>query len=72
MFLRILLFLIAMILIIIGMISIILYLNLFTIGYTFLEYVNFIISRASCMCLILGIILLIILIFSRRKNEIHI
>lgn len=38
---------------------IIIYLNLLTIGYNFLDYVNFIIRRIECLNIFLGIGLLI-------------
>lgn len=43
---------------IIGTSFLILYLNLFTVGYTFSEYVNFIIRRPEVYFLIIGIILI--------------
>ena len=38
----------------------ILYLNLFTLGYSFLEYVHFINSRIECLLFYTGVILIII------------
>ena len=67
MFLKIIIFFIGIVLTIIGMINIILYLNLLSIGYTFLEYVNFIIRRSECICLLIGILIIFILIFRRKK-----
>lgn len=51
----------------IGLFFNILYLNLFTIGYTFLEYVYFIIRRVECNCLFIGLLLL--LIYLKRKGK---
>jgi len=68
MFLRIIFFFIGIIFTVIGMISTILYLNLLSIGYSFLEYVNFIISRLECICLFLGLIIIAFSIFVRRKK----
>ena len=34
------------------------YLNLLTIGYNFLEYVNFISRRFECLCALFGIIMM--------------
>lgn len=38
----------------------ILYLNLFTLGYSFFDYVHFINSRIECLIFYVGIILIII------------
>ena len=38
----------------------ILYLNLFTLGYSFFEYVYFINSRIECLLFYIGVILIII------------
>lgn len=37
----------------------ILYLNLFTIGYTFFEYLGYVASKVECLGGILGIILIV-------------
>ena len=60
MLLKIFLFLIGFGLTVIGSVYIICYLNLFNIGYNFLDYVNFIIRRLECLNLFLGIILMTI------------
>ena len=44
----------------IGLFFNVLYLNLFTIGYTFLEYVYFIIRRVECNCFFIGLLLLLL------------
>lgn len=56
---------------IIGFMYIIVYLNLMSIGYNFLEYVKFISSRLECLNAFIGIILMIVSIFMTggRKNE---
>jgi len=71
MFFRIIIFLLGIILTITGMISLILYLNLLTFGYSFLEYVNFIIRKFECISLFIGLIIIWISISYRRRNEIH-
>ena len=38
----------------------ILYLNLFTLGYSFFDYVHFINSRIECLIFYIGIILVIV------------
>ncbi|MBR1413935.1 MAG: hypothetical protein IJ574_04645 [Bacilli bacterium] len=40
----------------IGVFYIIIYLNVLTMGYSFLEFVKFIIMKAECLCLVVGII----------------
>ena len=71
MFFRIIIFLLGILFIVTGMISIILYLNLLTFGYSFLEYVNFIIRKFECISLFIGLIIIWISVSHRRKNEIH-
>ena len=56
----------------IGSIYIIIYLNLTTIGYNFLEYVNFIIRRPECLVFIIGVILIIWSLPMEEKDELHI
>ena len=50
----------------IGFMYIILYLNYLTIGYTFLEYLNFIIKRFECILSVIGIILIMIALFKKE------
>lgn len=72
MLLKIFLFLIGFGLTTIGFVYIISYLNLLSIGYNFLEYVNFIIRRIECLNAFLGIIIMIISITLGGKNELYI
>ena len=67
---RFILFLIGFGLTVIGFVYIISYLNLLTLGYNFLEYVKFIISRIECWNAVIGIILMSIIIGG--KNELYI
>ena len=53
-------FLLGFGLMVIGCSFIILYLNLTTMGYNFLEYVNFIIRRVECYFSIIGFIIIIL------------
>lgn len=70
--LRFLIFLIGFGLTIIGLSYIIFYLNLFTIGYNFLDYVKFIIRRIECLNFIVGVLLIILSIFYKGgKNELY-
>ena len=71
MVLRIITFLLGILFTVVGMVSLILYLNLLTFGYSFLEYVNFIIRKFECISLFIGLIIIWISISYRRKNEIH-
>ena len=57
---RVFFFLLGFGLMVIGCSFIILYLNLTTIGYNFLEYVNFIIRRVKCYFSIIGFIIMIL------------
>ena len=69
---RIFLFLLGCGLATIGFMYIIVYLNLISIGYNFLEYVNFIIRRIECLNAPIGIILMTISIAIGGKHELHI
>ena len=61
MFTKYILFLLGVILVSSSLVFIIIYLNLLNMGYSFLDYVNFIIRRLECLNLIIGLILLIII-----------
>ena len=71
MFLRSFLFLFGFGLTTIGSVYIICYLNLFSIGYNFLDYVNFIIRRIECINTIVGIIIMILSLNIGGKNELY-
>lgn len=62
-------FLIGFGLTILGFIYIISYLNLLTLGYNFLDYVNFIIRRIECLNAVFGIIIMLLSIGG--KNELY-
>ena len=53
----------------IGLMFIILYLNLLSMGYSFLEFGKFIISRGECWILLVGIIMIIISLERWIRNE---
>ena len=57
---RVFFFLLGFGLMVIGCSFIILYLNLTTMGYNFLKYVNFIIRRVECYFSIIGFIIMIL------------
>lgn len=59
----------------IGSVYMIAYLNLMTIGYSFVAYIQFILSRMECLIIILGILFLILAILlpgGEKKDELHI
>ena len=57
---------------VIGLSYIVIYLNLLSIGYNFLEYVNFIIRRIECLNFVLGVIFMIISTFiGGKENELY-
>ena len=69
---KIFIFLIGFGLTTVGLVHIIAYLNLLTLGYNFFDYVNFIIRRIECLNTIFGIILMNLSIFIGGKYELHI
>lgn len=54
---------------VIGFSFIILYLNLLTMGYNFINYVNFIIGRSECYFSIIGIIIMFLSIAIKEKKR---
>lgn len=69
---RIFFFLLGFGLMIVGFTYLILYLNLMTIGYNFLEYVNFITRRFECYFSLIGFIIVVITLFKGGKYELYI
>ena len=69
MFIRFFLFLLGFGLTTIGSVYIICYLNLFSIGYNFYQYVNFIIRRVECLNAPIGIIIMILSLTIKREDE---
>ena len=63
------LFIIGVILTSLGITFMILYLNLLTMGYSFLEFVNFIIRRLECWLFLIGIFLILLAFERWIKNE---
>ena len=51
---------------------VIIYLNLLTIGYNFLEYVKFISRRIECLNVLTGILLVVVSIKIGGNNELYI
>lgn len=71
MFFRLFLFLFGFGLTTIGLVYIICYLNLFTIGYNFFDFVNFIIRRIECINTIIGIIIMYLSVCIGGRNELY-
>lgn len=68
---RFIVFLFGYSLTLIGLIYIISYLNLLSIGYNFSYYVKFIFRRIECLYTFIGIILIYISINIGGENELH-
>lgn len=66
---KIILFFIGILLCSISFSFMLIYMNLLNMGYSFYDYVNFIIRRGEILCIIPGIILLIILMHKRKGNK---
>ena len=72
MFARIFFFLVGFAMTVLGSTFMILYLNLITIGYSFKEYVNFIIRRTEIYYLFIGLIIIFLtLTLGGNKNGLH-
>ncbi len=70
---RFFIFLLGFGLTIIGFSYMIIYLNLLSLGYNFLDYVKFISRRVECLNAIVGIILMLIILLTKGgKNELYI
>ncbi len=66
---KVLLYIFGVILTSIGLFFIIIYLNLLTMGYSFLEFVKFISRRGEVWLLVVGIICIVFSLERRIKNE---
>lgn len=66
---KIFIFLLGIILISISLFFLLLYLNLFTLGYSFFQFVNFIIKRPECWLILLGFYFLYLSFGRSLKNE---
>ncbi len=67
-------FLVGFGLMVIGFTYIITYMNLMSMGYSFLDYTKFIFSRIECLFSILGFFIVSIIIFTKgsEKVDLHI
>lgn len=54
---------------VLGFVYIISYLNLISLGYNFLEYVNFIIRRPECIMAFVGLIIIFLTIFIPKEDS---
>lgn len=63
MFLRIILFFLGAIFMLIGNFYIAIYINLFSLGYTIIEYLEYIFTRYECYFTVVGIILIIVSVY---------
>ncbi|MDQ0174645.1 hypothetical protein [Bacillus chungangensis] len=54
---------------VVGGVHIISYLNLMAAGKTFQEYVQFILYRIECQLFLVGLVFMLIAIFSSSKNQ---
>ena len=71
-FARIFVFLIGFGLTVIGFVYMISYLNLLSLGYNFLEYVQFIVRRLECMYSVIGILIIFLdLYIPGGKHELY-
>lgn len=69
MFFKFFIFIIGILLTSLSITSIILYLNLLNMGYSFIEYVNFISMRFECLALFLGVLLIIVAMWKRKEKN---
>jgi len=66
---KIVLFVVSFLLCLFGLYYCICYLNLLTIGYNFLDYVKFIISRFECVLLFVGLISAIVILILKGVKK---
>ncbi len=64
--LKMLVFLLGFGLSVIGFMYIITYLNYLSIGMSFKEYLKFILTRGECLLALVGLLIILFLIFSKR------
>lgn len=53
-----------------GFYYLIIYINLFSFGYTFDEYFSYLVTRYECWSLIIGIIIELIIVFRKEKKSV--
>jgi len=62
---RIFLYILSFVLMVIGLTFILIYINLFSFGYTILEYLEFIFTNIECLIFFIGLIICILLIWRK-------
>lgn len=67
MFFKIILFLVGTFFMLYGNFYIVVYMNLFSFGYTKFEYLEYIFTRYECYCSVIGVILIILAVYIRRR-----
>ena len=67
---RILFFLLGFFLMTIGFFYLMIYINLFSFGYTLDEYFSYLVTRYECWLLIIGIFIEVMVIFGKGKNNV--
>ena len=70
MFFKIFVYIIGFILFFIGTLTLILYINLFSFGYNFKEYIEYVVKLPEFICLIVGFILInVSILLKGAENE---
>lgn len=71
---RMFIFLLGFGLMVIGFTYIITYMNLMSMGYSFLQYFSFVLSRIECLFAVVGFILVSIIILTKgsERDDLHI
>ena len=71
---RVIFFLLGFGLMVIGFTYIIIYMNLLSMGYSYLEYFKFIVYRVECLFSVVGLIIVTIIIMTGgyKNNDLHI
>ena len=64
---KILSIMIGYIFMVVGFTYILMYTNLFSFGYDFYEYFNYISTRYECYLFLIGLIMIVISLFRRKK-----
>lgn len=68
MFLRLFLFIVGFFFMVIGNFYLIIYINLFSLGYTIVEYFHFILTRYECYCTLIGFIFILLSIYKKGDH----
>lgn len=68
---RILMFLFGFGLTVISLSYVILYLNLLSLGYNFMDYVKFISKRVECLNVFVGVLIMVLTLINGGKDELY-